>query len=270
MDGTFASSPDPCAQIYTIHGDLSNGENKNQIVPVIFALLPNKTEKTYERLFWLIKNSIPEFEPTNFKIDYEVAAINALKSVFPDAHISGCFFHFSKALWKKADDVGLIKVQDGKKYLRMCAAMALLPVVCIPEAWLVLMHNSPEGDSVTAFQGYMSNQWMGKNVSLISCYGENNRTTNPVEGWHNRLNRKAGKCPSMHHLIDILKNESEEADFKIDQWRAHKEVRKPSAKEISRDERIKLIVGDYLARKIDLETCLRFLSNVRFEIDRKK
>jgi len=39
--------------------------------------------------------------------DFEKGLRNALNMVFPEAEIIGCFFHYTKALWKKAAKLGL-------------------------------------------------------------------------------------------------------------------------------------------------------------------
>lgn len=106
---------------------MSGGTKKRNVVPIIFALLPNKTEEKYFKLFSSIKENIQELCPILFKIDFELAAINALKTMLPAAHIFGCFFHYNQALWKNGERLGLTKVADGKKYQAMCAALAHLP-----------------------------------------------------------------------------------------------------------------------------------------------
>ncbi len=50
MDGTFYISPSDFAQLYTIHAKVSG-----QVFPLLYALLPNKTEVTYTRLLRKIK-----------------------------------------------------------------------------------------------------------------------------------------------------------------------------------------------------------------------
>ena len=53
MDGTFKLCPEIFYQIYTIHA-----LNNNQVFPCVFALLPNKNEDTYNRLFREVRNAV--------------------------------------------------------------------------------------------------------------------------------------------------------------------------------------------------------------------
>ena len=42
-------------------------------------------------------------------IDFELAVHNVIRTLFPDCIIKGCIFHFSQALWRKLQEVGLPK-----------------------------------------------------------------------------------------------------------------------------------------------------------------
>lgn len=122
VDGTFFSIARPFYQLYTIHADIGSTADKTVIVPIIFVLLPDKCQSTYVHMFEMIKDNIPEFQPKKIKIDLETAAINAIKEVFPLVDISGCFFHFHKALWKKGKQTGVVNVPGGKKiYYYVCS-----------------------------------------------------------------------------------------------------------------------------------------------------
>lgn len=76
-----------------------------KVFPFIFALLPNKLEDTYKRLLLNLKNKAAtyklEFNPNFIIIDFEIASINALPEMFPEATIKGCFFHFTQCIWRK-------------------------------------------------------------------------------------------------------------------------------------------------------------------------
>lgn len=98
-DGTFRVCPKPFYQLYVLHIDCNSDTKSTNIVPVVFALLPNKSEWTYTRLFQLIKDNF-KMAITSFKCDYEIAQINAISSVFPDVSVSGCYHHYNEAIWR--------------------------------------------------------------------------------------------------------------------------------------------------------------------------
>jgi hypothetical protein len=56
-DGTFKSCSNLFEQIYTIHVFEDYGGSAKKMVPMIYALLPDKSQQTYERFFISIKNS---------------------------------------------------------------------------------------------------------------------------------------------------------------------------------------------------------------------
>lgn len=67
---------------------------------MLYAMLPNKEQKTYSRLFDLIKPSI-QTPPSHVTVDFELAAVNAIRGCFSEAQINGCYFHFSNNLFEK-------------------------------------------------------------------------------------------------------------------------------------------------------------------------
>jgi len=52
-DGTFKVCPDIFFQLYTIHARINQ-----RVIPCVYALLPNKTRQTYERLFREISDRV--------------------------------------------------------------------------------------------------------------------------------------------------------------------------------------------------------------------
>ena len=47
--------------------------------------------------------------PNGFLVDFEAAAINAIRNILPRTDISGCFFHLLPNLWKHVQRAGLRK-----------------------------------------------------------------------------------------------------------------------------------------------------------------
>ena len=95
-DGTFKAAPPLFTQIYTIHA-----VKYNSTIPTVFALMPNKSQDTYVRLFNAIKDLKPNLNPISIMTDFEQSAINAFHQVFPNASQRGCFFHLSQCLWRR-------------------------------------------------------------------------------------------------------------------------------------------------------------------------
>ena len=76
--------------------------------PLVYALLPNKTQITYSKFFRLIKSYITK-EPQSINIDFEKVVFNAVKIVFKNVYIYGCFFHLAQSFWRKMVKLGLLE-----------------------------------------------------------------------------------------------------------------------------------------------------------------
>ena len=63
-DGTFKAAPPLFTQIYTIHA-----VKYNSTIPTVFALMPNKSQDTYVRLFNAIKDLEPNLNPISIMTD---------------------------------------------------------------------------------------------------------------------------------------------------------------------------------------------------------
>ena len=108
MDGTFKSTPRPYKQIFTVHGMYLG-----HCVHLVTCLLTGNTIAHYTVVLSAIKERIlqitgVEWQPTEFVCDFEQAIIASVEDEFPLAGIDGCYFHFTKNLWKQVSDLGLI------------------------------------------------------------------------------------------------------------------------------------------------------------------
>lgn len=214
-DGTFKSCPSVFSQLYAIHVDLGSSEKATNVVPVIFGLLPNKTQATYTRFFQCIKQAL-NIDMLYFKCDFEVAVINAVRHVFPNVIVSGCHFHFSRAVWKKARKLKLHKNCDARKVLRLISNLPLLPVDLITENWQNILEISPNTQNMRTFAKYFRREWLQViTPKTLSCATDIHRTNNLVEGWHLRLNRKMGKHPGLYDFLQRIRQESKFNDDRI-------------------------------------------------------
>lgn len=206
-DGTFKRVPKPFFQLFTLHVDIGTCTKSTNVVPVIFVLLPNKTEYTYTRLFTFLRDQM-HIQISKYKSDFETAQINACKLIYPDCDISGCYFHYNRAVWKKARDQSVNATTEGRKVVQMCANLPLLPVTKIDEAWQSIKEIAPETNVMTKFICYMEKQWIKMGPSMISTARDRHRTTNTVEGWHRRLNVRMPHKPTLMRFIYILRKEA--------------------------------------------------------------
>lgn len=215
-DGTFKSCCRLFDQLYTLHMDIGSTAEATCVIPVLYALLPNRKEATYIRLFTLLKEKLSDFSPKVIKVDFEIAAIQAFRRTFPGAEIKGCNFHFNQAIWRKVQALGLVDSYKEdvqiRQHIRMCAALAHLPQEFVDDGWLYIMQSSPDNEAIRKFNDYFVDQWLENDTfrDMWNCCGERHRTTNTVEGWHSCLNRKLGKShPNIYELVTVLKNLAE-------------------------------------------------------------
>lgn len=220
-DGTFEMSPDTAYQLYTIHGFVQ-GEG----MPLLWALLPNKTTSTYIELFTALKSALVSafgdigVVNRTFLTDFEQAAINAIKLTFPESRLKGCSFHFRQAIMRRVQQEGLkaeYEIKEGdvsvRHWIRLIMSMTMLPTFAIPIAWTFLKEPPVTGQSsvdckTRSLSEYFEATWIEGDfpATLWSHYDNlGPRTTNLAEGWHNGLNSRFGvPHPSLKTFLDWL------------------------------------------------------------------
>lgn len=86
--------------------------------PLVYVLLPGKSQDIYTRFFTLLKSKMADlYLPLNTMtvfINFKSAWHNALKMVFPTTNIKGCFFHYTQCIWRKAQQTSLQQLYNNK------------------------------------------------------------------------------------------------------------------------------------------------------------
>jgi hypothetical protein len=96
-DGTFKTAPNMFYQVLICLALVGR-----VYVTCMFAAMPRKTQKCYERVFSMLKDKrvtlkcIIDCAGHTFMTNFEVALRQAIKTVFPLVNLLGCFFHFSQ------------------------------------------------------------------------------------------------------------------------------------------------------------------------------
>uniref|UniRef100_A0A914XMS0 MULE transposase domain-containing protein n=1 Tax=Plectus sambesii TaxID=2011161 RepID=A0A914XMS0_9BILA len=99
-DGTFEMTPEGFSQHYTIHCCIDKGELGVYTLPCLFILMPNRQTCTYVWLFIALPY-YSSLTPLCCMTDFKEAAMHIFKEVWPDVHLSGCFFHLAQNQRKK-------------------------------------------------------------------------------------------------------------------------------------------------------------------------
>ena len=270
-DGTFDISPTLFKQVYTIHAMF-----RNKTLPLVYAILPNKKQKTYKYLFKTIKKSIKTY-PKFINCDFELAAINAFKNIFKEAKVYGCYFHFSQAILRKCKQLGgtksYYKDKDLRKLQKELQSLAYVRIHDVPTAFLNIKDNSPTKFKTIinyfekTYIGYTTTQKIGrsnKTVTFkprfdISIWNIHDRilsdiptTNNNVESWHSVIKKQARQNMSVGSLIDLLKKEQSNMEYELGQLLVGDNISyKPSKDKLEKSRKIKKTLEDYDTVNLD-------------------
>ncbi|KRZ89181.1 hypothetical protein T08_3804 [Trichinella sp. T8] len=220
MDGTFKVVPQWYQQLFTIHAFVAG-----KLVPAVYCLCTGKDIKTYGYIFQALMDKAAALEvdlnPETIICDFETALIPAIRGYFPNTRVQGCYFHFCQAVHRKVGELGLKTryrtEEPTKRKIRMLLATAFLPVPHV-NTGVSLLEAGTTGTLAALFQ-YFRQEWMtDERLPLWNVYNVNIRTNNHLEGWHNRLNRKAGKSHNgLYELLQLLIAEQGVMDTLIQQ-----------------------------------------------------
>ncbi|KAK3107276.1 hypothetical protein FSP39_010924 [Pinctada imbricata] len=233
--------------------------------PVVFAFLPGKSQCIYARFFSLLLNSITKlgltFSPTNAMQDFETAAHTAIKDVFHGVSTTGCFFHFTQCIWRKAQSTGLQMLyrdnSDVKILVRRAAILPLVPLDAIEDVWFQALEDRDDADisDVTqTFTDYVTDQWVDGDRLQWNHFGTNGpRTTNNLEGWHSKLKKMAQHShPNIFNSIQMIKDVQNAIEINAMQRDAGGTTRPKSKKYVTIDRRLTTLRQRYQDGIIEL------------------
>lgn len=205
-DGTFKVVPGIFFQLYSIHFNFSTGINP----AAVYFLLTSKTEATYEKMLLELQRIVPSAAPKVILTDFERAAMNAFSAAYPQATVTGCYFHLCQSVMRKVQDLGLKpryeSDDDVRVYVRCLSALAYVPPGDVSEAFDLLADIVPPADHMDELTTYFEHTYIrgrrlpGRGTTTrpplfpIDTWNKHQsgidgiaRTTNSVEGWHHSL-----------------------------------------------------------------------------------
>ena len=141
--------------------------------------------------------------------------IAAVQEVLNNARIRGSLFHFSQALWRKVQDLGLPILykedQAFNRLVRRAAALPLVPLNQVHHVWMMAL-NEVADEEVDRFKDYVTTTWVDDidarfPIELWSQYDNiaGIRTNNHLEGWHSKIDYAISRSHSnIFALIELL------------------------------------------------------------------
>ena len=131
MDGTFKVCPSPYNQVFVIMGDFHGF-----VIPFVHVLMENKTVGAYRQVLQRLKRLVRRlahqaWAPHRVITDFEVGLQTAVQTELPATTISGCYFHFTQALWRKIQDLGLSGPYRQNQRLRGVLRKVMALVTCL-------------------------------------------------------------------------------------------------------------------------------------------
>lgn len=161
--------------------------------------------------------------------DYEINAVNACATVFPEDSITTCYFHFIKDCLRNAHDFGLKHVlkteKPLRKWLRTLTGCVHLPPAHHTATMDYLLQHLPqttESRALDRFVRYFRRQWCKEMAALLTNQWHNDgpRTTNFSEGWNNSLHNVFGvKHPGLGEFLQVKKAQFRNNLTSVDNFR---------------------------------------------------
>lgn len=262
-DGTFSTAPQLFQQLYTIHVI-----RYHTVIPVVYALLPNKTRASYIHMLQALKNLQHGLQPQQLMTDFEQAAMQAFDLEFPGIIKTGCFFHLTQNVYRKVQAEGLQQQyhddHEFARWVRMIPALAFVHLPDVVRYFEELTENADFPDSALPISNYFEDTYIGRlqrrrrqpplfPIDIWNVYdrtlNQQHRTNNAVEGWHRGFQATCGiHFPNIFRFIDAIKRQQALHNFEITQLVAGNPVNRQNRRYAMMDVRIRTIAQDYANR----------------------
>jgi hypothetical protein len=273
-DGTFKAVGIPFSQLWTIHAFVREGASIKQ-VPLAYVLMSGKSQNDYTAVLREIIQILPTPPSVStVMLDFEAALWAALHVVMPNVQIRGCSFHWSQAVWRKVQELGLAAayLQNNKthKFIRRILCLPFLPAEHIEPVFRGILAldttATPMAESLRMLLNYMRTTWIESTIwppAAWSVFNRSVRTNNDTEGWHRRLNSIIHRHNlPFYQLIDILHKESAIVETQLQFVTDEKLKRSQRAHYRRQQTKIFSLWDSFVAGNVDAKALLKEISTI--------
>ena len=213
-DGTFTYVPPIYEQQYTFHKTIGS-----RAIPVMFVLCQSKSKEMYKSLFKYMKDKL-HVDLVKFQSDFEQASRNAATEIYPDIQLSGCMFHFDKALMDQTKDKQIYTLYNNSleinKIIRSYMSLCYVPESQIKTYLDVIVKMIEEikdddiKEKMRQYHGYFTYTWVDnlfKPNTWIQLNDIRTRTNNWSESFHASYGRRFKRShPNLYIAINEMKD----------------------------------------------------------------
>ena len=185
--------------------------------------MSGKHKKGYKKILKAAIELLPSVKVQTITINFEAAMWQVIQLVLPTVQIYGCYLHWSQAVWRKLQILGLqvAYTEDNStyKFIQKLLALPYLPAEHIIQPIFIKFVEKAVTQPLLELTNYISSTWLNNSlwpVTSGSVFRHFTRTNNDVEGWHNHLNRKSKKPQqSLYVLMPLLHDEQIQVEMHV-------------------------------------------------------
>ena len=267
MDGTFKVTPSQFYQIFIFHIILPAIGSSRHSLPMVYVLMKNKTQASYEAVMNALRNIAPEpLDPESCIADFEQASRLAFTTVFGDNKIVGCFFHLTQSVMRKIQTTGLsLKFNNHERsrtVMKCMCSLAFVPLHEVRNAFLRLLRDLDDnhgeyGMEYMAIRGLFQyfwntyvcetaifpiNQW-----NQVSRVRQNlPRSDASLEGFHRGIRDCWGVHSRLYIVMEKMVAEQHQVEIQWRRYQAGLPLRRRSSRKWSiLTHNLEVAVSDY-------------------------
>ena len=272
-DGTFYVAPKQFYQSFSIHAVIDG-----KCLPLLFALLADKTQDTYVFMLSVLKGLLCDIECGIIMLDFERASMNAFTQVFDQFSLMNCFFHLCQSVQRRIQKSFKVKYRTDKSFAlasRLVVFLAFVPLEHIESAFEALsMHIAGTYPELMAIVNYFEQTYLGlaqpdgtragtkfgiehwNHYAMVLIDPDYPRTSNMVEGFHLGFKCKVNRPkPSVQEYFRAIRDQQVTTDYHLDRLAAGMT---PAKKRKTTNHVLYKICGDFL----EYDSVLHYLFKV--------